>query len=307
MFKKSHYTFSTRALTGLFLGLMALNVWADNPKVSIETSLGTIDIELFADKAPITVENFLAYVNDGFYSDTQFHRVIDGFMIQGGGYTRDFVKKPTNPAIQNEAYNGLKNQLGTVAMARTNNPHSATAQFFINVNNNSFLDFAISDYGPLNTLRRSVIGIQDKQSGRIATTDCRGLRITSSTLERAAQAKPSENNGYECLMKAVLNDNEYTLDRELKSCLDQIEQLKQDGRMEKDATCTDYVSQRHSNLKLVNVNWGYAVFGQVVKGMDVVNKIKTVETGRGGPFPKDVPQELVIIKNIQLIPQETRQ
>ncbi|TNF91481.1 MAG: hypothetical protein EP297_15860 [Gammaproteobacteria bacterium] len=192
-------------------------------------------------------------------------------------------------------------------MARTSNPHSATAQFFINVNNNSFLDFGISDYGPLNTLRQSTIGIRDERSGRIATTDCRGLRITSRTLERAAQAKPSEPNGYECLMKAVLNDKEYNLDRELKACLNQINQLKQDGKLSKDATCSDYISQRHSNLKLVNVNWGYAVFGQVVNGLDVVNKIKSVPTGTKGPFAKDVPQEPVIIKSIQSVQQEKAQ
>ncbi len=110
------------------------------PRVALETNHGTIVLELDPDHAPLSVENFLAYVDDGFYDGTIFHRVIDGFMIQGGGFTSDFEQKETRPPIRNEADNGLKNRRGTVAMARTNAPHSATAQFFINVADNAFLD-----------------------------------------------------------------------------------------------------------------------------------------------------------------------
>ena len=111
-----------------------------NPQVSMETSLGTIEIELYQDKAPETVANFLKYVDEGFYSGTIFHRVIDGFMIQGGGFDEKMSQKKTHEKIKNEAKNGLKNDRGTLAMARTNEVNSATAQFFINVRNNDFLN-----------------------------------------------------------------------------------------------------------------------------------------------------------------------
>jgi peptidyl-prolyl cis-trans isomerase B (cyclophilin B) len=113
---------------------------ADKPQVIMETSKGTVVIELNAQKAPITTANFLAYVQSGFYDNTIFHRVIRGFMIQGGGLTADMRKKPNREPIRNEADNGLKNIAGTIAMARTGDPHSATAQFFINVKDNPFLD-----------------------------------------------------------------------------------------------------------------------------------------------------------------------
>jgi peptidyl-prolyl cis-trans isomerase B (cyclophilin B) len=109
--------------------------------VKIHTNYGVITLTLFADKAPITVANFLDYVKEGFYDNTIFHRVIDGFMIQGGGFEPGMDQKESKATIQNEANNGLVNNLGTVAMARTNEPHSATAQFFINVGENSFLNF----------------------------------------------------------------------------------------------------------------------------------------------------------------------
>lgn len=121
-----------------------------NPVVVIETSLGNVEVELFADKAPISVENFLKYTDSGFYANTIFHRVIDGFMIQGGGFTESMSQKPTQAQIKNEATNGLKNDRGTLAMARTNVVDSATAQFFINVKDNSFLnnrDTSPSGYG----------------------------------------------------------------------------------------------------------------------------------------------------------------
>jgi peptidyl-prolyl cis-trans isomerase B (cyclophilin B) len=116
------------------------NVAVNNPLVEINTNLGTIVVQLDAEKAPVTVQNFLTYVNDGFYKDTIFHRVIPGFMVQGGGFTADFAQKPTHEPIKNEADNGLKNTRGTVAMARTMDPNSASAQFFINLADNAFLD-----------------------------------------------------------------------------------------------------------------------------------------------------------------------
>jgi peptidyl-prolyl cis-trans isomerase B (cyclophilin B) len=109
--------------------------------VKLHTNFGAITLELDAEKAPATVDNFLAYVNSGFYSNTIFHRVIDGFMIQGGGFEPGMKQKPARSSIKNEAQNGLKNQAYTVAMARTPDPHSASSQFFINVTDNGFLDF----------------------------------------------------------------------------------------------------------------------------------------------------------------------
>jgi cyclophilin family peptidyl-prolyl cis-trans isomerase len=167
---------------------------ADDPVVVIETSLGDIVVRLNPNKAPGSVENFLAYVNDGSYDGTIFHRVIPDFMIQGGGFTADFQKKPTRAPIKNEASNGLKNRRGTIVMARTNEVHSATSQFFINVKDNGFLNYK----GP---------------------------------------------------------------------------------------SAGDY---------------GYAVFGEVTEGMDVVDRIRKVKTTRKGPFPKDVPVETVLIKTIRL-------
>lgn len=164
---------------------------AENPKVVMQTSMGDIVIELFPQQAPKTVANFLQYVDDGFYSGTIFHRVINGFMIQGGGFTEDMVQKQTRPPVMNEADNGLRNTSGTIAMARTMDPHSATAQFFINVNNNTSLDFR----------------------------------------EKTPRA------------------------------------------------------------------WGYAVFGRVVKGMEVVSAIKSVSTGNRG-MHSDVPTTNIIIKKV---------
>jgi peptidyl-prolyl cis-trans isomerase B (cyclophilin B) len=112
----------------------------DNPKVVMETTKGNIILELYADKAPETVKNFLTYVDDGFYNGTIFHRVIPNFMIQGGGFKADMKEKPTRSPIKNEADNGLKNDRGTIAMARTQDPNSATAQFFINSVDNDFLN-----------------------------------------------------------------------------------------------------------------------------------------------------------------------
>jgi cyclophilin family peptidyl-prolyl cis-trans isomerase len=131
---------SLSAALCLWLGLAAMAL-AANPVVEVTTSMGVIKAELYADKAPKTVENFVQYVKDRFYDGTVFHRVIPGFMVQGGGFTPDLEQKKTRDPIANEAQNGLKNVTGTLAMARTPNPHSATAQFFINVADNEFLNF----------------------------------------------------------------------------------------------------------------------------------------------------------------------
>ena len=163
-------------------------------KVKLQTSMGDVVIELDAEKAPVTAENFLQYVRDGFYDNTVFHRVINGFMVQGGGFEPGLKQKPVRAAIENEAGNGLKNDAYTVAMARTSDPHSATAQFFFNVVNNNFLNF------------------------------------------RAASA---------------------------------------DG-------------------------FGYCVFGKVVEGRDVIDKIKAVPTGNRG-FHQDVPAEDVVIKKAEIV------
>lgn len=170
-----------------------------NPRVVIHTSMGEIGLELFADKAPISVENFLRYAQSGFYDGTIFHRVISHFMIQGGGLTTDMKDKPTSEPIINEAPNGLSNKRGTVAMARTSAPHSATSQFFINVQDNKNLD---------------------------------------------------------------------------------------------------YTSQGSSS------GWGYAVFGKVISGMEVVDKIRFVETSTVAPY-SDVPVEPVLINSIELLSNET--
>jgi peptidyl-prolyl cis-trans isomerase A (cyclophilin A)/peptidyl-prolyl cis-trans isomerase B (cyclophilin B) len=183
-----------RSLVVLSAAAAAPGAAAADPQVDVKTTAGTIRLELYPAKAPKTVENFLQYVKDGHYNGTVFHRVIDGFMIQGGGFDQKLSQKPTRAPVQNEAKNGLKNELGTIAMARTPDPHSASAQFFINVKNNDFLD--------------------------------------------AAQA--------------------------------------QDG-------------------------WGYAVFGKVVSGMDVVMKIAKTPTGPGGPFRSDVPREAVLIESMSVV------
>jgi cyclophilin family peptidyl-prolyl cis-trans isomerase len=129
-------------LLGLGIALAATHAsLAADPRVELRTNRGTIVIELYADKAPKTVANFLRYVKDGHYNGTIFHRVIPGFMIQGGGLDREMREKPTRAPIENEAANGLKNDHGAIAMARRPDPHSASAQFFINVKNNAFLNF----------------------------------------------------------------------------------------------------------------------------------------------------------------------
>ena len=166
------------------------------PKVKMTTSYGEIVIELDKENAPITTENFLSYVESGFYNETVFHRVISGFMIQGGGHLADMTPKDEKlDPIQNEANNGLKNNRGTIAMARTANPHSASSQFFINHADNAFLNFRTNQ---------------------------------------------------------------------------------------------------------VNEGWGYAVFGQVIEGMEVVDKIADVETGSVGPY-QDVPVEAITVLKTEVV------
>jgi cyclophilin family peptidyl-prolyl cis-trans isomerase len=138
--------FLLRRIAPLLIALLLVpTAHAANPKVEFKTTLGPVVIELYPENAPKTVENFLQYVKDGFYEGTVFHRVIPGFMVQGGGFSANLQQKATRPAIRNEAGNGLRNAAGTVAMARTRDPHSATAQFFINVAENDSLDFKSAD------------------------------------------------------------------------------------------------------------------------------------------------------------------
>jgi cyclophilin family peptidyl-prolyl cis-trans isomerase len=180
------------------LALSALGTTAAlgaDPRVELKTNLGPIVIELNEAKAPKTVANFLQYVKDGHYNGTVFHRVIDGFMVQGGGFDKDMKQKKTRGPIENEAANGLKNDYGTVAMARTPDPHSASAQFFINVKNNDFLNF-----------------------------------------------REPTPQGY-----------------------------------------------------------GYTVFGKVVAGMDIVDKIAKVQTGNAGPY-QNVPRDPVVIESAVILP-----
>lgn len=138
-------------LISLFMALCAFPSFATSlpapsyPMVEIKTNQGTILLELYPDKAPKSVANFLGYIKDGFYNNTLFHRVIDRFMIQGGGFTQDMKEKATRAPIENEAKNGLKNAAGTLAMARTSDPHSATAQFYINLVDNKSLDYPSFD------------------------------------------------------------------------------------------------------------------------------------------------------------------
>lgn len=144
--------------------------------VVLSTSRGEIEIELYVDEAPVTVENFIRYVEDGFYNGTIFHRVIPGFMIQGGGFVPEMSEKPTRDPIQNEAKNGLMNLRGTVSMARTDEVHSATAQFFVNLDDNAFLDHSAKDpgYAVFGKVTRGldvVDGIAGVSTGRVGMHD----------------------------------------------------------------------------------------------------------------------------------------
>ena len=166
---------------------------ADNPRVSIKTSMGEIVLELYQDKAPKTVANFIRYVKDGHYNGTIFHRVIDGFMIQGGGFDKNMREKPTRASIPNEANNGLKNHAYTIAMARTPEPHSASAQFFINVKYNGALDYPGHDGWGYAVFGKVVKGkeVVDKIKG-VATTRAgmhADVPVTPVTIESATLLK----------------------------------------------------------------------------------------------------------------------
>ena len=179
--------------------LLALPAVAANPMVKMTTNLGEMEIELFPDKAPLTVDNFLKYVDAGFYNGTLFHRVIPGFMIQGGGFTVGMQQKPTQPPVQNEADNGLKNTVGTLAMARTMDPHSATAQFFINVANNGFLDhtqkslngWGYAVFGKVTRGLDVAMKIADVPRGTVGPFgDVPKQDVIITKMERLAEAKP---------------------------------------------------------------------------------------------------------------------
>lgn len=162
-------------LITLLTTILLMPVASAAPQVVMETSMGTIVLELNEQKAPQTVENFLHYVRDDFYEGTVFHRVIDGFMIQGGGFTWNFQQKPTRAPIPNEADNGLKNTRGTIAMARTADPHSATAQFFINVTDNPSLDHPNPDGWGYTVFGRVIEGMDVVDAiARVPTTSRQG-------------------------------------------------------------------------------------------------------------------------------------
>ncbi|GAB1393767.1 peptidylprolyl isomerase [Rhodocyclaceae bacterium] len=165
---------------------LSLSAWAANPQVELKTNQGTIVLELDAEKAPKTTENFLQYVKDGFYNGTVFHRVIDNFMIQGGGMTPDMKEKPTRAPIQNEAQkafnSGLKNVTGSIAMARTRDPHSASAQFFINLKDNGFLDYPGQDGWGYAVFGKVVQGLDVVQKlGKVATGNAGGHQNVPTT------------------------------------------------------------------------------------------------------------------------------
>jgi peptidyl-prolyl cis-trans isomerase A (cyclophilin A) len=148
---------------------------AANPRVELKTTAGAIVLELYPDKAPKTVANFLQYVRDGYYNGTVFHRVIDNFMIQGGGFEPGMKQKPTRPPIENEARNGLRNDAGTIAMARTSDPNSATAQFFINVKGNDALNYPNPDGHGYAVFGRVVQGMDVVNRIKGAQTGARGF------------------------------------------------------------------------------------------------------------------------------------
>jgi cyclophilin family peptidyl-prolyl cis-trans isomerase len=181
------------ALAGLVLTGGSVNAQANKPRVALDTSQGRIVLELDAEKAPLTVANFLAYVDDGFYAGTVFHRVIESFMIQGGGFTAELQKKDTQAPVLNEAKNGLENERGTIAMARTNDPHSATAQFFINTVDNASLDHPSFDGWGYAVFGRVVEGLETVDAiAAVATGRAAGMSDVPTeavVIERAARVE----------------------------------------------------------------------------------------------------------------------
>jgi peptidyl-prolyl cis-trans isomerase A (cyclophilin A) len=181
---------------GLTVSITALSGFSyAGPKVEFKTNLGNFVVDLDSDKAPKTVNNFLAYVKSGFYNGTVFHRVINGFMVQGGGFTTELVQKPTQPPVVSEAQNGLKNQIYTIAMARTSDPDSATAQFYINVKDNPGLDFpnamgngytvfgkVISGTQTIDKIKLVPTGVASTPRGRMADVPNTPVVIESATI-----------------------------------------------------------------------------------------------------------------------------
>ncbi len=214
------------ALGAMLLGVSGVQAQtATAPKVKLTTSMGDVIIEVYPDKAPKTVENFLQYVKDKHYDGVIFHRVISTFMVQGGGFTPAYVEKKGRPPIAHEGREalakGLKNTRGTLAMARTGDPQSASAQFFINVVDNAFLDPVLIPEG------------------------------------------------------------------------DPVKKFEYQGRT--------YENMPRSQLLNAGQLWGYTVFGKVIEGMEVVDKIKAMPTGAGGPFPSDVPKTAITINSATLL------
>ncbi|WP_332672393.1 peptidylprolyl isomerase [Aromatoleum sp.] len=165
-----------RLIVSLFLFAWATLAGAANPVVEMRTNQGTVVLELFADKAPKSVANFLEYVKSGHYDGTVFHRVIDGFMIQGGGFDSAMNEKPTRAPIENEARNGLRNEAGAIAMARTADPHSASSQFYINLVDNRFLDYPSRDgwgYAVFGKVKQGFDVVQ--KIGRVKTGVSKGM------------------------------------------------------------------------------------------------------------------------------------
>lgn len=216
------------ALIGALLTALSMSqvMAQDTPKVKFSTTAGDFVVELYPDKAPKTVENFLQYVKDKHYDGTIFHRVIDNFMVQGGGYDAKYAEKKTRAPVVHEgrdalAKGGPRNVVGTLAMARTNDPNSASAQFFINVKDNAFLDPTLIPPG------------------------------------------------------------------------DPVPKFEYQGRV--------YENTPRASLVNAPQLFGYTVFGKVVSGMDVVNKMKSTPTGAGGPFPSDVPKTPILVNSTTLV------
>jgi peptidyl-prolyl cis-trans isomerase A (cyclophilin A) len=207
--------------------VIACSAWAQEaPKVRFSTSVGEFVVEVYPDKAPKTVENFLQYVRDKHYDGTIFHRVIESFMVQGGGFDSSYVEKKTRPPVVHEgrdalAKGGPRNVVGTLAMARTNDPNSASSPFFVNVKDNGFLDPTLIPPG------------------------------------------------------------------------DPVPRFEYQGRV--------YENTPRANLVNAPQLFGYTVFGKVVSGMDVVQKMKSTPTGPGGPFPSDVPKTPILINSATLV------
>jgi cyclophilin family peptidyl-prolyl cis-trans isomerase len=179
-----------RLLAGMaFTGATFSAIAADAPQVSLKTNMGEIVLELYPEKAPKSVENFLQYVKNGHYKGTVFHRVIDGFMIQGGGFDKDMKQKPTAAPIQNEAKNGLKNGPYTLAMARTSDPHSASAQFFINVKDNSFLDYPSQDGWGYAVFGKVIKGMDVVDKIKVVQTGRNDVPVNPVIIESAAITK----------------------------------------------------------------------------------------------------------------------